>query len=36
MPRYRSPIDWMVFMLAGVEIWHWSQKMWMAARGSYR
>ncbi len=23
MPRYRSPIDWMVFMLAGVEIWHW-------------
>ncbi len=23
MPRYRSPIDWIVFMLAGVEIWHW-------------
>jgi hypothetical protein len=23
MPRYRAPIDWMIFMLAGVEIWHW-------------
>jgi hypothetical protein len=22
-PRYRTPIDWMIFMLAGVEIWHW-------------
>jgi hypothetical protein len=23
MPRYRAPIDWMIFMLAGAEIWHW-------------
>jgi len=23
MPRYRAPIDWMIFMLAGVEVWHW-------------
>ena len=23
MPRYRAPIDWMFFMLAGVEVWHW-------------
>jgi hypothetical protein len=29
MPRYRTPIDWMLFLLAGVEIWRWfdSQKM---------
>ena len=23
MPRYRTPIDWLIFMLAGIEIWHW-------------
>jgi hypothetical protein len=23
MPRYRVPIDWMLFLLAGAEIWHW-------------
>jgi hypothetical protein len=23
MPRYRTPIDWMIFMLVGVEVWHW-------------
>lgn len=23
MPRYRTPIDWMIFTLAGVEIWYW-------------
>jgi len=23
MPRYRTPIDWLIFILAGVEIWHW-------------
>jgi hypothetical protein len=23
MPRYRAPIDWMGFMLAGAEVWHW-------------
>ena len=23
MPRYRTPIDWLIFMLAGVEIWFW-------------
>lgn len=33
MPSYRTPIDWMILMLAGAEVWRWSQKMWMAARG---
>jgi 4-amino-4-deoxy-L-arabinose transferase-like glycosyltransferase len=23
MPRYRSPIDWIFFMLAGAELWYW-------------
>jgi len=23
MPRYRTPIDWMLFLLAGIEIWGW-------------
>ena len=23
MPRYRTPVDWMIFMLAGAEAWHW-------------
>ena len=23
MPRYRIPIDWIIFMLAGFAIWHW-------------
>jgi len=23
MPRYRIPIDWLIFMLAGVEVWYW-------------
>lgn len=23
MPRYRSPIDWTIFMLLGVGIWYW-------------
>ncbi len=23
MPRYRTPIDWLIFLLAGVEIWYW-------------
>jgi len=27
MPRYRTPIDWLIFMLAGVEIWHWISSM---------
>ena len=22
-PRYRIPIDWLLLMLAGVEVWHW-------------
>lgn len=22
-PRYRTPIDWMIFMFAGVEVWNW-------------
>lgn len=29
MPRYRSPIDWLVFMLAGVEIWHGLLLKWV-------
>jgi hypothetical protein len=27
MPRYRAPIDWMIFMLAGLEIWHWIRRV---------
>jgi len=23
MPRYRTPIDWILLLLAGIEIWHW-------------
>ena len=23
MPRYRTPIDWILFMLAGIEVRHW-------------
>jgi len=23
MPRYRIPIDWIIFLLAGIEIWGW-------------
>jgi len=23
MPRYRTPIDWILLLLAGTEIWHW-------------
>jgi len=23
MPSYRTPIDWMLFLLAGIEIWGW-------------
>jgi 4-amino-4-deoxy-L-arabinose transferase-like glycosyltransferase len=23
MPRYRSPIDWIFFILAGAEVWYW-------------
>jgi hypothetical protein len=23
MPRYRTPFDWILLMLAGVEIWYW-------------
>jgi hypothetical protein len=23
MIRYRTPIDWILLMLAGVEVWHW-------------
>jgi len=26
MPRYRVPIDWIIFMLAGSAIWHWIEK----------
>ena len=26
MPRYRVPIDWIFFMLAGSAIWHWIGK----------
>ena len=22
-PRYRTPIDWIIFMFAGAEVWHW-------------
>lgn len=28
MPRYRIPLDWFIFMLAGVEIWYWIMKMY--------
>jgi hypothetical protein len=27
MPRYRVPIDWIFFMLAGSAIWHWIRKV---------
>jgi len=27
LPRYRTPIDWLIFILAGVEIWHWISSM---------
>lgn len=26
MPRYRVPIDWILFMLAGSAIWHWIER----------
>ena len=26
MPRYRVPIDWILFILAGYAIWHWIDK----------
>jgi hypothetical protein len=25
MPRYRTPIDWILLMLAGIEVWSWTQ-----------
>jgi hypothetical protein len=29
MPRYRIPIDWILFMLAGIEVWGWTRwKHW--------
>jgi len=28
MPRYRTPLDSFIFMLAGVEIWYWIRKMY--------
>ena len=28
MPRYRMPIEWIVLMLAGVEVWSWIRFTW--------
>ena len=27
MPRYRVPIDWILFILAGAAVWHWVKTM---------
>jgi hypothetical protein len=27
MPSYRTPMDWLIFLLAGVGIWHWIDPM---------
>jgi hypothetical protein len=40
MPRYRTPIDWMIFMLASVEVWHWLDprkkglRFWQRSQGA--
>jgi hypothetical protein len=34
MPRYRIPIDWMIFMLAGVEIWNWTSSLFERRKAS--
>jgi hypothetical protein len=36
MPRYRTPIDWLIFILAGVEVWYWvgSKKPFLTQGGT--
>lgn len=32
MPRYRTPIDWLIFLLAGVEVWHWMASLFRSRK----
>lgn len=38
MPRYRIPMDWILFLLAGIEIWGWfdSQKARLGNQSSFQ